>query len=139
MEWLIGGFVVWLIYRILTRDARRHRYFMQAMTWKTGGLLGTGARDIHKSVSLFNKASDLGHAQASFELGAIYESGWSHPTSSNPRDQVASDMGLALNYFSICRTQSPDMYTQLDTERTRMKEDSAAYLRSIMEEADNNR
>lgn len=132
MEWLIGGFVVWIIYRFLTRSTRRHKYFMQAITWKTGGILGTGARDIHQAVSLFNKASGLGHAQASFELGEIYEDGWSHPTSSNPRDQIAPNEELSRIFFEKCRTQSPDVYIQLNNERRKMQEDVEAHFRSIM-------
>jgi TPR repeat protein len=134
MEWLIGIFVVWFIYRILTRDTRKHRYFMQAVTWQTGGVLGTGTIDIHKAVNLFKKASDLGHAHASFVLGEIYEDGWHHPTSSNPRVQVDADMGLALKYFSISRNQSTEIYKQLNNERTKMKEDNAAFFRSAIEE-----
>lgn len=132
MEWLIGFFVVWLIYRFLTRGARSHRYFMEAMTWKTGGIMGTGTRDIHQAVKLFNKASDLGHAQASFELGAIYEDGWHHPTSSNPHDQIASNDKLSHMFFEKCRTQSPDMFAQLNNERINMKQDIKDRLNSML-------
>lgn len=112
---------------------------MQAITWKTGGLLGTGARDIHKAVSLFNKASNLGHAKASFSLGEIYEDGWSHPTSSNRSDQISPNEMLSRAYFEKCRSQSPEVYMQLNNERRRMKNDVDVYLRSIMQESKKNR
>lgn len=132
MEWLIGFFAVWLIYIFLTRGTRSHKYFMEAMTWKTGGIMGTGTRDIHQAIKLFTKASDLGHAQASFELGAIYEDGWHHPTSSKPHDQIASNDKLSRIFFKKCLTQSPDTFAQLNNERIKIKQEIKDRLKRIL-------
>lgn len=132
MEWLIGGFVVWIIYRVLTIGSRRDKYFMEAITWKTGGLLGTGTINIHQAVTLFKKASKLGHAQSSFELGAIYENGWSHPTSSRSDDQIEPNEALSRAYFEKCHTQSPEVYIQLKAEREQMQKDVEEYMMQII-------
>lgn len=133
MEWVIGGFVVWVIYRVVTIDSRRHKYFMEAIILKTGGVVGTGVVDIHKAVYLFNKASKLGHAQASFELGAIYEDGWSHPTSSRSNDQIAPNEALSRAYFEKCHTQSPDVFIQLKADRKKAHENIKKYLQGMTE------
>lgn len=132
MEWLIGGMSVWIVYRFLTRSARSHRYFSQAIIWKGGGALGTGTRNIHKAVNLFKKASDLGHAHASFELGVIYENGWSHPASGRRDDQLERNKKLSNIYFQRCRNQSPDTYLILNNEKRKMQEDVGNYLKSIL-------
>lgn len=139
MEWLIGGVVVWFIYRILTVGSRRNKYFMEAIIWKTGGIAGTGTIDIHQAVSLFEKASSLGHAQASFELGVIYEDGWSHPTSSRSDAQIAPNEALSCAYFRKCQTQSAEVYTQLKSEREEMQKHINMHIQSMMETARKNR
>lgn len=133
MEWLIGGVVVWFIYRILTVGSRRNKYFMEAIIWKTGGMVGTGTIDIHQAVSLFEKASSLGHAQASFELGAIYEDGWSHPSSSQSSAQIKPNEALSGAYFRKCQTQSPEVYSQLKNERKQMQAEIKEHLESMMQ------
>ena len=139
MEWLIGGVVVWFIYRILTVGSRRNKYFMEAIIWKTGGIVGTGTIDIHQAVSLFEKASSLGHAQASFELGAIYEDGWSHPSSSQSSAQIKPNEALSGAYFRKCQTQSPEVYSQLINERRQMKEYVEEHLQRMMLVSKSNR
>lgn len=106
---------------------------MQAIIWKTGGALGIGTIDIHQAVSLFKKASSLGHAQASFELGAIYEDGWSHPTSSRSGAQIAPNEALSSAYFRKCQTQSPEVYSQLKNERKQMQAEIKEHLESMMQ------
>lgn len=133
MEWLISGFVVWIIYRVLTIGSRRHKYFMEAITWKTGGVVGTGAINIHQAVTLFKRASKLGHAQSSFELGAIYADGWTHPTSSRSDDQIELNEALSRAYFEKCHTQSPEAYIQLKAEREQMQKDVEEYLQGMMQ------
>lgn len=132
MEWVIGGFVVWVIYRVVTINSRRHKYFMEAIIFKTGGVVGTGFIDIHKAIHLFNKASKLGLAQASFELGVIYEDGWSHPTSCHSSDQIAPNGALSRAYFEKCHTQSPEVFIQLQADRKQMQEDVKEYLQGVM-------
>lgn len=112
---------------------------MQAISWKTGGIVGTGTIDIHQAVSLFEKASSLGHAQASFELGVIYEDGWSHPTSSRSGAQIAPNEALSCAYFRKCQTQSPEVYTQLKSEREEMQKHINMHIQSMMETARKNR
>lgn len=139
MEWLIGGFVVWFIYRVVTVGSRRNKYFTEAIIWKTGGVVGTGVIDIHKAINLLMKASSLGHAQASFELGAIYEDGWSHPTSSHNGAQIAPNEALSSAYFRKCQTQSPEAYSQLKNERKQMQAHVAEHLQRMMQASKNNR
>jgi hypothetical protein len=95
--------------------------------------VGTGTVDIHQAVSLFKKASNLGHAQASFELGAIYEDGWSHPTSSSSSDQITPNEALSSAYFEKCHTQSPEVYSQLKNERKQMQAEIKEHLESMMQ------
>lgn len=112
---------------------------MEAIIWKTGGIVGTGTIDIHRAVSLFEKASSLGHAQASFELGAIYEDGWSHPSSSQSSAQIKPNEALSGAYFRKCQTQSPEVYSQLINERKQMKAEIKEHLESMMQAARRNR
>lgn len=106
---------------------------MEAIIWKTGGIVGTGTIDIHQAVSLFEKASNLGHAQASFELGAIYEDGWSHPSSSQSSAQIKPNEALSDVYFRKCQTQSPEVYSQLKNERKQMQAEIKEHLESMMQ------
>lgn len=112
---------------------------MEAIIWKTGGIAGTGTIDIHQAVSLFEKASSLGHAQASFELGAIYEDGWSHPSSSQSGAQIKPNEALSGAYFRKCQTQSPEVYSQLINERRQMKEYVEEHLQRMMLVSKSNR
>ncbi len=128
MWWIISFFIVWYMYRVLTVKSRREKYLLQALIWKTGGVFQTGEVDIHKAVSLFKKASDLGVAQASFELGVLYEEGWHHPCSSNSHDQLRANEFLSHGYYRRCQRQSAELFAVFQEERLKIKQEVFARL-----------
>ena len=72
-------------------------------------------------------------------MGVIYEDGWGHPTSSRSDAQIAPNEALSCAYFRKCQTQSPEVYTQLKSEREEIQKHINMHIQSMMETARKNR
>lgn len=107
--------VPYMIYLFLTFNTRKEKYFTDAIIWRTGGLFGTGDIDINKSVSLYKKASSMGHAEAAFHLGEMYADGVM--PSGFTGDLLTPDPLLSQTYFKRCQALSPTVFAQLHTQR----------------------
>jgi len=110
--------VPYLIYRFFTFESRRKKYFNDAIIWRTGGAFRTGDINIDKSVSLYKKASSLGHSEAAFHLGEMYNDGVSHVNYSGYL--LEPNPNLAEKYFKRCQDLSPSTFSQLLAEREQM-------------------
>ncbi|WP_392340657.1 hypothetical protein [Moritella marina] len=110
--------VPYLIYLFFTYSSRREKYFNDAIIWRTGGLLRTGDINIHKSVSLYKKASSMGHAEAAFHLGEMYCDGISPFNHTGYLLEPNSE--LANMYFKQCLGISPSEFEQLSNQREKM-------------------
>ncbi len=110
--------VPYLIYLFLTVKPRSQRCFNDAIIWRTGGVFRTGDIDINKSVSLYKKASSMGHSEAAFHLGEMYSDGVSHVEYSGYL--LEPNPNLAEKYFKRCQSLSSLTFNQLLAERERM-------------------
>lgn len=98
--------IPFIIYRIATVQSRRKKYHLQAITWRTGGLLRTGDINIHRAIDLYKKSSNLGCSEASEALGDLYSTGWSHPNSG--RLEILPNKTLSNLYYRKSERQECD-------------------------------
>jgi len=110
--------VPYLIYLFFTFESRRKKYFNDAIIWRTGGAFRTGDINIDKSVSLYKKASSMGHSEAAFHLGEMYNDGVSHVNYSGYL--LEPNPNLAEKYFKRCQDLSLSTFSQLLAEREQM-------------------
>lgn len=110
--------VPYLIYLFLTVKSRSLKYFNDAIIWRTGGAFRTGDININKSVSLYKKASSMGHSEAAFHLGEMYSDGVSHVGYSGYL--LEPNPIFAEKYFKLCQSLSSLTFNQLLAERERM-------------------
>ncbi|TKB43648.1 SEL1-like repeat protein [Thalassotalea mangrovi] len=95
--------VAYILYRLFTRKSRADKYYEDAQTWFTGGELSTGDVNVNKAFHLFAKASELGHAKASYFLGSMYRDG----------AYVPQNMSMAEMYFELSKEQCFASYNEM--------------------------
>ena len=79
MELILIGFFVLpfmlIVWYHATKEKRRERFVKEGVIWETGGMFGTGEKDIYKAIDFYESACDMGSCQGCFLLARFYREG----------------------------------------------------------------